>query len=170
MGSCLIKKLYSCIDYRRGKNFFSYTAYRRGKSHNKNIIWWHDFMKCHLSGHRNRQALAICSWIHNGDRVIIETSWFCLWFWHNRCNGVAMVLASTLIRGIHPLKIFKMVDVQGGMNASQNHTGNIGNSILMVNLGDGSSFSLSRPSVCLYIFCALTIHDQATCSQVDPQS
>jgi hypothetical protein len=30
-------------------------------------------------------------------------------------NADAMVLASALMRGIHPLIIFKMADVQGGM-------------------------------------------------------
>jgi hypothetical protein len=30
------------------------------------------------------------------------------------CNAVAMVLVSVLMSGIHPLKMFKMSDVQGG--------------------------------------------------------
>jgi hypothetical protein len=51
-----------------------------------------------------------------------STSWFCLWFWRNRCNAVAMVLASALIwEAFTLLKIFQMKDVRG-VNTSQPQT------------------------------------------------
>jgi hypothetical protein len=57
-----------------------------------------------------------------------------------------MVLASARLRGIHPLLLFKMADIQGG-NASQTRSG-----LWRKHFDDeswrGSSYS-SRPSVCL---------------------
>ena len=71
------------------------------------------------------------SW-HGGGRLYhrivthrMSTSWFCLWFWRNRRNAVAMFLASALMKSIHPLEIFKMVDIQGA-NASHKRTGQPG--------------------------------------------
>ena len=34
-----------------------------------------------------------------------STSWFCLWFWCNCCNAVAMFLVNALMRGTQPLKM-----------------------------------------------------------------
>ena len=38
-------------------------------------------------------------------------------------NTDAMILASALMRGIHPLIILKIADIQGGGNASHKRTG-----------------------------------------------
>jgi hypothetical protein len=38
-------------------------------------------------------------------------------------NTDAMILASALMRGIHPLMILKIADIQGGGNASHKRTG-----------------------------------------------
>ena len=74
--------------------------------------------------------------------------------WHY----VATVPASVLMRGIHPLKIFKMADIQGGMPLITTLARDMASAFwcqIIANHGVSRQvavmlFWLSQPSVCLY--------------------
>jgi hypothetical protein len=48
---------------------------------------------------------AFCALPQNRKPPRRPTSWFCLWFWRNRYNAVAMFLARAFRTGIHPPEI-----------------------------------------------------------------
>jgi hypothetical protein len=48
---------------------------------------------------------AFCALPQNRKPHRRPTSWFCLWFWRNRYNAVAMFLARAFRTGIHPPEI-----------------------------------------------------------------